>query len=277
MPRSKGSGPSSTTPLIQSLHRGLIILEAVAKSTHPVSVSELTELLGIDHSSAFRLANTLKRRGFLSCPPDSKSYMLGPSMWHLVQGYDWSRMLVRIAHPALKTLARQTGETSHLAVQEHEKALFIDHVVSNHAISVSGQTGELVPLYCTAHGKALLADFTLDQLRALFGAGRLSAYTARTVVSLDDLAGDCAETRSRGFAMDDGEFHEGLRCAAAPIRDRLGVVIASIGISAPAIRFPDHLCRTRSEQVIKAAREVEHTLGGTGEAEAREAALAASV
>ncbi len=204
MRRPKANAPPHPTPLIQSLDRGLLMLEYVAKSTHPVAVSELTDLLGIDHSSAFRLANTLKRRGFLACPADARGYILGPTMWRLVQGYDWSKMLVRVAHPAMKLLARQTGETCHLAVQERDKALFIDHVVSNHAISVSGQTGELVPLYCTAHGKALLADFDAAQLRALFGAGRLKAYTMQTVASIDERAEDCARTRSQGYADDDG-------------------------------------------------------------------------
>jgi IclR family acetate operon transcriptional repressor len=261
MRRARSNSPSNPTPLIQSLDRGLLILESVAKSTHPVSVTELTDLLAVDHSSAFRLANTLKRRGFLACPPDAKSYILGPSMWRLVQRYDWSKMLVRIAHSALKLLARQTGETSHLAVQEREQALFVDHVVSNHAISVSGQTGELVPLYCTAHGKALLADFSSAQLRALFGAGPLKAYTPQTVASIDELAEICAQVRSQGFATDDGEYHEGLRCVAAPIRDRVGVVIGSIGISAPATRLPDQLCITRGRQAVRVAQEIQDLLG----------------
>jgi hypothetical protein len=68
-------------------------------------------------------------------------------------------MLVRVANEPLKTLAAETNETAHLAVREGKRALFIDHVTSSHVISISGQTGELVPLYCTSHGKALLSDF----------------------------------------------------------------------------------------------------------------------
>lgn len=86
------------TPLIQSLDRGLLILEAVGKSTGPINLNYLAELLGIDRSSAFRLANTLKRRGFLTDPSAGKDYVLGPSVWRLSRQYDWSRMLVRVAH-----------------------------------------------------------------------------------------------------------------------------------------------------------------------------------
>ena len=210
--RTKRSGKQ--TPSIQSLDRGLVIMETVARSSRPVSVAELAELLGVDHSSAFRLANTLKRRGFLAHQSGRKEYVLGPTIWRISHRYDWSNMLVMIAHEQLKVLASQTGETVHLAVREGKQALFIDHITANHVVSVSGQTGELVPLYCTAHGKALLADCDKAQLRALLGEGPLETRTKRTIVSVDRLARVCTQIRAHGFATDDGELVDGIRCVA---------------------------------------------------------------
>src|ERR1700757_4708211 len=86
------------TPSIQSLDRGLLILEAVGKSLEPVSLGQLAAMLGIDRSSAFRLANTLKRRGFLTNSSAGRDYLLGSSVWRLSRQYDWSKMLVRLAH-----------------------------------------------------------------------------------------------------------------------------------------------------------------------------------
>src|SRR5579863_4423477 len=128
------------TPSIQSLDRGLLILEAVGKSSEPVSLGHLAALLDIDRSSAFRLANTLKRRGFLSNPSAGRDYVLGPSVWRLFHQYDWSKMLASVAHDHLKALAAATNETAHLAVREGRKALFIDHVTTSHVIAISGQT-----------------------------------------------------------------------------------------------------------------------------------------
>ena len=255
------SAPGKQTPSIQSLGRGLVILEAVAKSSHPVSVASLAELLGIDHSSAFRLANTLKRRGFLAHQSGRKEYVLGPAIWRISHRYDWSNMLVMIAHEHMKMLAGQTGETAHLAVREGRQALFIDHITANHVVSVSGQTGELVPLYCTAHGKALLADHDKAQLLALFGAGPLEARTKRTIVSIDRLARVCAQIREQGFATDDGELVDGIRCVAAPIRDKDGAIVGSIGISAPLARFPEERFSRCGEQVAKVAKKISALLG----------------
>jgi IclR family transcriptional regulator, acetate operon repressor len=250
------NGMSQETLPIQSLDRGLVILEAVANSTAPVSLSELTKVLGIDRSSVYRLANTLKRRGFLAYPAGRKDYILGPTLWRLSHRYDWGTMLIRVSHDHLKQLASLTNETAHLAVREARQALFIDHAVANHVIAVSGQTGESVPLYCTAHGKALLADFDSQQLVALFGDGPLRAYTKHTISTLPQLARVCAQIRAQGFSSDDGEMQEGVRCVAAPIRTDSGAVVGSIGISAPAIRFPKDRYPVCGEQVRAVAAEI---------------------
>jgi IclR family transcriptional regulator, acetate operon repressor len=244
------------TPSIQSLDRGLLILETVGRSASPVSLGQLTAMLGIDRSSAFRLANTLKRRGFLANASVGKDYILGPSVWRLSRQYDWSRMLATIAHDHLKALAGATNETAHLAVREGRKALFIDHATTSQVISISGQTGELVPLYCTAHGKALIADFDAAGLKVLFGGEPLGARTKHTVVSLANLAAECKEIRKLGYATDESEYLEGVRCLAAPIRDKEGTVIASIGISAPSSRFPARLDAGYSKHVTETAHHI---------------------
>lgn len=249
-----------TTPSIQSLDRGLIILEAVARSSEPVSLGELTNILGIDRSSVFRLANTLKRRGFLAYPAGRKDFVLGPSIWRLSHQYDWGTMLIRVSHEQLKLLANQTNETAHLAIREGKQALFIDHAATNNIIAVSGQTGELVPLYCTAHGKALLADFDKKELKGLFGATALKAHTPKTVTSLDRLAGVCALIKERGYADDEEEFQLGIRCIAAPIRAEGGVVVGSIGISAPVMRFGKERHDTLAKQVRDIAEQIQFLL-----------------
>jgi IclR family acetate operon transcriptional repressor len=170
-------------------------------------------------------------------------------------------MLATVAHDHLKSLAADTNETAHLAVREGKKALFIDHVTSNHVIAVSGQTGELVPLYCTSHGKALLSDFEEPDLTNLFGGKPLKAFTKNTIQTIRLLARECESIRGQGFATDESEYLDGVRCIAAPIRDRDGAVIASIGISAPAARFPKEREKEYAERVLAAAAEIAEMVG----------------
>jgi DNA-binding IclR family transcriptional regulator len=255
-PMKKKTPRKQETPSIQSLDRGLVILEAVARSADPVSLGELTNLLGIDRSSVFRLANTLRRRGFLAYLTGRKLYMLGPSVWRLSHQYDWGTMLIRVSREHLKSLASQTQETAHLAIREGKQALFIDHAVTNHVIAVAGQTGELIPLYCTAHGKALLADCDSADLKAIFGSEKLQIYTKQTIGTLVQLTKACAQIRTQGFATDDGEYLEGVRCIAAPIRAEGGVIIGSIGVSVPLQRFPKDRYSEFGEQVSAVAQQI---------------------
>jgi DNA-binding IclR family transcriptional regulator len=256
MDRKQNGGQPKQTPSIQSLDRGLTILEAVAAARGPLSLGELTNVLEIDRSSVFRLAGTLKRRGFLAYPTGRKDYILGPSLWRLAHKYDWGNMLVKVSHEHLKQLAIETNETAQLAVRESRHALFIDSAAANQVISISGRIGELTPLYCTAHGKALIADFTASELEAVFGDTPLAPYTKRTVSSISKLAKICIETRERGFALDDEEYIEGVRCVAAPIRAEDGQIIGAIGISAPLTRFPAERYKTCGSQVMKVAEQI---------------------
>src|SRR6186997_3185333 len=179
------------TPTIQSLDRGLAILEAVATSSAPVPLKQLTDLIGIDRSSVFRLANTLRQRRFLANPKGSKDYILGPTAWRLSRRYGRT-VLGTFFHHYLQDLSATLGETSHFAVREGIEVLFIDHhIPAGQIVSVAGQTGEFAPLHCTAHGKALLADSDLAALRELLGPGPLRAYTRATLKSVLRLAAVC--------------------------------------------------------------------------------------
>jgi IclR family acetate operon transcriptional repressor len=248
------------TPAIQSLDRGLAILEAVATSAAPVPLKRLTDLIGIDRSSVFRLANTLRQRRFLANPRGSKDYILGPTAWRLSRRYGRT-VLGTFFHHYLQDLSATLGETSHFAVREGIEVFFIDHHIPvGQVVSVAGQTGEFAPLHCTAHGKALLADCDLAALRELLGRAPLRVYTRTTVRSLARLAVACAQVRADGFALDQGEYLDEVRCAAAPIRDPEGEIVASVGISSPLTRLDARGLARAGAEVRKTARAITESL-----------------
>jgi IclR family acetate operon transcriptional repressor len=248
------------TPAIQSLDRGLAILEAVAASAAPVPLRHLTALIGIDRSSVFRLANTLRQRRFLAHPKDSKDYILGPTAWRLSRRYGRT-VLGTFFHHFLQELTATLGETSHFAVREGVQVFFIDHQTpTGQIVSVAGQTGEYAPLHCTAHGKALLADFDRSALAELLGRAPLQLFSRRTVKSVTGLARACAKVRVQGFAIDDGEYIEEVRCVAAPIRDPQGEIVASVGISTPVPRLPTRAIARAAAEVKKTADAISASL-----------------
>ncbi len=150
------------TPSIQSLGRGLSILEAVAESPEPVPLKQLTDLLGIDRSSVFRLANTLRQRRFLANPEGSNDYILGPSAWRLSRRFGRSALITfcqehlqALTDEHRRDVARRGARGRAGAVRRSSRA----DRPGRHGVRPDGR---IRPLYCTAHGKALLADFDLN-------------------------------------------------------------------------------------------------------------------
>lgn len=255
-----------STPPIQSLDRGLVLLEAVSQSSQPVSLVELTALLDIDPSSVYRLANTLKRRGFLA--QVSGGYVLGASAWRLANSHHWSTSLRELAREHLAALAAQLGETSHLSIRIGRQALSVHDELTHRPVVVALRPGRSEPLHSTAMGKALLADFDLRQLENLFGEERLARYTPRTICSLAELADECRRTRQRGFAVDDQEMFEGVRCVAAPLRDASGQVVAAISITAPLERLSLRDRFRVGRKVLRVAEQISSSLGSSADSEA---------
>jgi DNA-binding IclR family transcriptional regulator len=181
--------------------------------------------------------------------------LLGSSMWAMAREYDWSKLLVEIAHPDLNLLATRINETAHLAVREGKEVLFIDCAHATRVVAAVGRTGELHPLHCTAHGKAMLADADESELCALLGSGPLRKYTKNTITTIKALAENCATIHDIGYAVDDSEHADELRCIAAPIRFNKQIV-GSIGISAPAPRLPDSLCLDYGKEVCAIADKI---------------------
>jgi DNA-binding IclR family transcriptional regulator len=249
----------ATNP-IQSLDRGLAILEMVGRARRPVSVAELTPVLGIDRSSVFRLANTLRMRGFLTQLP-SKEYVLGSAVRRLASSFRWSDGLIPIAREQVAALASRTGETTHLVVREGRQAVFVDHELTAQAVGVSVGSGRCEPLHCTAVGKALIADYDRAELEKLLGNEPLVAPAKRVIRTIAALAKECQRTQKRGYAVDNEEFHKGVRCVAAPIRDGSGQIIAAIGISAPIDRLSESRCEKVAQDVKRAAAEISGKLG----------------
>jgi IclR family acetate operon transcriptional repressor len=250
----------ATAP-VQSLERGLRVLRAVGRAPGPMTLGELTRAVELDRSCVFRLATTLAQQGFLSQSPRTKEYVLGPAIWELVGYMQQSNPLLVAARKRLAALAGATGETAHLSVRQNDRAISLEHQLTAQRTGVMTSAGRSELLYCSAVGKALLVDFSPQDLRNLLGAGRLSARTARTIRSVGDLYQDCQTAAERGYSVDDEEYAEGVRCVASPVRDFRGEIVAAIGISAPADRLPRRQFAKVGQFISEIAKQLSNELG----------------
>lgn len=217
---------------IQSLARGLKIMEMLAASTNTVSVTELADELGIDKSSASRLVQTLANHGYAEQDAQSRRYRLGPQVVRLSRSLLTRMPLRNEADPFLHNLVNRTGECAHLAILAQNQALYIDQVESPASLRVTTGVGTLAPLHCTALGKSLLAFGTDAAIPA-----ELQAFTPRTITDTETLRRHLEQVRQQGYAVDDEEYDIGVRCVAAPVFDYRGKTVGAIGVSGPAGRM----------------------------------------
>lgn len=216
---------------IQSLARGLKLLELLAAGDDDVGVTELAGQMGIDKSSVSRLVQTLAAYGYAEQDPTSRRYRLGPQIVRLSRSLLTRMPLRDEAKPFLRALVNRTGECAHIAILAQGQALYIDQVESPASLRVTTGVGTLAPLHCTALGKCLLTFDSTAEMPA-----ELPPFTARTITDHKSLAAHLEQTRRQGYAVDDEEYDYGVRCVAAPVYDFRGKAVGAIGISGPAGR-----------------------------------------
>lgn len=221
---------------IQSLARGLSILEILSQSQTGASITEVAEILGVDKGSASRLMSTLAKHGFSEKDPITRRYMLGPQIIRL-SGVFLNRMsLHESAKPFLKQLMERTAECAHLAILAQGKVLYIDQVESPATLRVNAQVGTMAPLHCTALGKVFLAFSDADIPLTL------ESFTPKTITEPNELRLHLESIRVKGYALDNEEFDPCVCCIAVPVYGFRGKVVGAMGISGPASRLtPERL------------------------------------
>ncbi len=233
-------------------------MRLLAEQPAGAGVTEIAERLNVDPSTAYRLLATLETHGFAMQHSETKKYSVGYGILEIASALLRRLSVVEIAQSHLREIALETGENTHVAVRERQSAVSVAAQSATGILRVETTIGTAEPLYCTAIGKALLTDFTYVQLVELLGTSPLRRFTPHTMTSVDELDKDLARVRRVGYAVDEEELHPGVRCIAAPVRDHTGLVIASFGISSPAVRLtrdriPDvALCICAAAQTISA-------------------------
>ncbi|MGH7729562.1 MAG: IclR family transcriptional regulator [Vulcanimicrobiaceae bacterium] len=241
----------SGRPKVQSLDRTLDVLEALASQRGATGISVLAQLVGLHVSTVHRLLATLVDRGYVRQDPESSRYHLGARIFTLATAADLHLDVRLVARPYLERLMRVSGESANLGALADGEVVYLDQVAGLHLVKLFAQPGTRVPLYCTGMGKAMLA-FGPPETVARVTTGKLERKTPRTLVAPAALASELDLVRRRGFAIDDEEMEEGVRCLALPIFGRDGSCIAAVSVSGPVTRMTSE----RIERMAPAARSI---------------------
>jgi DNA-binding IclR family transcriptional regulator len=214
--------------------RALRVLRYLAGQPDPVTLERLASALDLPRSTAYHLLNTMIAEGFVTHLADEHRYGLGVAAFEVGSGYARQEPLQRIARRPLAALVDRLGQSAHLAVLHGRDVLYVLEERAPGRPPLVTDVGVRLPAQLTASGRAILAALPANQVRALFPDR--SAFVdrhGRGPTSLSALRTLLAETRSRGYAAEDGEVTPGFASVAAAVLDHNGHPVAGIAVTWP--------------------------------------------
>jgi DNA-binding IclR family transcriptional regulator len=251
----------SEEPTLRTLEKGLAILEELAGAgRRGASSAELGRRLGLHRTTIGRFLGTLCRRGYLEQVDGSDHYRLGYKALVLASATIAGLSLREIGAPILEDLSRATRETVHIVVLDQGEVVTIDRLEAEHPITLRTHIGARRPCYCSATGKAMLAHLPEPTVDEILARG-MPALTCRTITDPLTMKAQLHEVRLRGYAIDDEEFVDGIRCVAAPVFDFSGRVAGALSLSAPTMRVDLERLTEFALLVTEAARRLSRQLG----------------
>jgi IclR family KDG regulon transcriptional repressor len=243
---------------IQTVANALRLLEEF-HGEEDLGVTELSKRLVLHKNNVFRLLATLEQRGYIEQRSETDRYGLGPGCLALGQSFLNSRDLLRRARPNLVGLAQDTGESVNLGVMKGFEVVHLDGVASSELVGSPSRIGVELPIHCTALGKVLLAC-SHERVRENFDRSlephaELERKTRRTIVDRSKFFEHIRTVAVQGHAFDLEECALGLTCAAVPVFDARGEVVAAISVSGPSFRLRERTLLDRILPPLTAAAD----------------------
>ncbi len=246
---------------LQSLDRAVAVLDLLGESEGPLGLADVCERMALHKSTAHRALMVLERRGLIERTPENR-FHLGLKLYDLgSRAVEQIDLRARV-HPWFRRLSAQVGETIHLGVLQKTSVVYLDKVEpNNRRVWLASRIGASNPVYCTAMGKAMLAFLPAEAAAEIIGRIRFVRYTRRTLMTPEALMRSLDRVRRRGYAIDDEEVEEGVRCIGAPILSESGHPMAAVSVSGPTSRITQQSVPGIAEHLLRCCREISASLG----------------
>lgn len=251
--------------MIQSVDRSLQILELLKEKPEGMGITELANKLDVAKSTIHRLVSTLESHQYIQRSADQTSYRLGLKfieMYHVVVD---ELNILEVARNVLEELSERTSKIAHLVmIEEDHQVIYLDKVETQSTIRIYSRTGRKAPLHCTGVGKAILAYSSDEKLNDFLSTKELFKLTDRTITDATEFQNELEKVRQNGFAIDDEEHEEGIRCIAVPIFDHLGSATYAISITGTVPQMSEERLAEYLPILKQAGKEISRRLGYKG-------------
>ena len=251
----------------QTVLKSLDVLDCLAAARRPLSAPKIAKLCQVSRPTAYRLLTTLRGRGYVMVD-DDYNYSLGTKILALARVVLDTMNLPKMAQPYLHELSQLSQETAFMSILDGVKILYIakeesPHVQDSQAFQMRSSVGTRIDLHMSAMGKAILANLSPEERSTLLDRLTLTRYTNQTITDRDTLIHELEQTRQRGYAIDNCEGDDWVRCVAAPVYDSGGRVLGAISAAGPAHRMTLDYIQNLSGDVVRVTQALSRQLGQT--------------
>jgi DNA-binding IclR family transcriptional regulator len=252
--------PLQGTYKVQALDRAFAVLDLLGESGTPLGLAQVASSLQLHKSTAHRFLMVLERHRMVERTANGK-FRLGLRLFDFgnraIEQYD----LRERAQPHLRRLVTETEETAHLCILEGAHVIYIDKIEPARSVRMITRIGATNPVHCTSVGKAILAFLPEDRVADILRRTRFERFTHRTVATAEALRVEIEKTRRRGYAVDDEELEEGLRCIAVPLLDAQRQPVAAVSISGPSFRVTAQKLPSIANHLLQCVRAISVDMG----------------
>ena len=246
---------------VTSLQKALSVLDLLIDQDRGLSVTEISNKLGIAKGTVHRILNTLKVRRYVQQHNDTRLYSLGLRTLEIGILARRDKFLRSVMVPFLRDLSAMCNETVNAAVLEYNEIHYIFRLESEEMLRISAVLGVRFPAHCTATGKVMLSYHADDDIRRIYARrGALKELTEHSIDSVDALIEEIEQIRINKVAVDDEETIAGVYCVAAPLVNAKGECVAAISISAPKNRVDKEKGGDFMGMVSKTAGQISESL-----------------
>lgn len=243
----------------QSLQKTARILSVLMEARAPIGVNEFARLLRMPKSTVSRFMATLESIGMVRRDSENGRFFLGLRLFELGCKAIEDLGLRKAAAPLMEALRDRINENVLLTVLEDTHITYLDKCESRQAIIAQTRVGETAPAYCVSSGKAMLGHYPARLEKAI--AQGLAPFTPHTIIDPERLRRECAKAKEQGYAVNRGEFREGVTGVGAPIFNAAGNVAGAISTSTPAARMTKQRWQEHIEAVTQTAQAISRRLG----------------
>lgn len=242
MPKLKREGEERATDFVESLDRGLRLLQAFGNTSGPLTLSDVARAADLPRATARRILLTLEHGGFVAS--DGKLFTLTPHVLTLAGSFLRSNQIVTVLQPVLDRISTSAQEISSLALLDGDEVVFIARSSPARVFSTGLEIGYRLPAYCTSVGRAMLGRLDDDELAKRLKAMRREALTPQTVTDPKALLKTIVADRAKGYSLVDREAEPHFRSISVPVRRYDGAIVAAINMGA-------HVDRVSAEEMIE--------------------------